>query len=214
MGKGYWKAMQMIAGAKKRLLKLYPDLPEKTGIYILTRTDEVGIKYAYIGQTKAKGGILKRMAEHLIGYQHIDRSLKAHKFKGEKGGEFGYSLTWFVCCDTQLDKYEQEYILKYANMGYQLRNKTAGGQRTGHTGLENQKAGKGYHDGLKQGRKNCIKEVKEYFDKYLEYRTKNTFECYKKPKRKNEQPTLKDIYVKKFYEFRDLLREADEDEQV
>ena len=219
MGGTYWKAIQMLKSAEKRILKLYPNLPKETGIYILTRIDEAGIKYAYIGQTKAKGGILRRMAQHLIGYQHIDLSIKAHKFKGEKGGEFGYTLEWFICSDTELDKYEQEYICKYANMGYQLRNKTSGGQGVGKAGLENQKAGKGYHDGLKQGYKNCLKDIKDYFVNYLDFDIKNDKSVYRKPKNKAEResgkPLYKEIYVKKYNEFKHLLLdEVKDDEQV
>ena len=36
---------------KQRLLKVFPDLTEDSGIYFLTR-QENGFKYAYIGQAK------------------------------------------------------------------------------------------------------------------------------------------------------------------
>lgn len=201
--KNYWLAQQKILGAKKRLLKLYPSLPERTGIYILTRTDEKGFKYAYIGQTKAKGGILQRLAQHLLGYQHIDLSLKAHKFQGEKGVKFGWEISWLECLEEELDKLEQEYILTYANRGYQLRNKNAGSQSVGRTGLGEQRESRGYRDGLKQGYQNCLKEVKEYFDKYLNYITKTNKDCYKK------DGTLKQIYKDKFDEFTELLEGKD-----
>lgn len=35
---------------KKCLLKVNPDLDDSSGIYFLTRIDENGIKYAYVGQ--------------------------------------------------------------------------------------------------------------------------------------------------------------------
>ena len=60
---------------KKKLLGINPELDERSGIYFLIRKDENGFKYAYIGQAKH---ILTRLASHLIGYQHIDLSLKKH----------------------------------------------------------------------------------------------------------------------------------------
>jgi len=205
--KNWWVAQQKLNGAKKRLLKLYPSLPERTGIYILTRVDENGFKYAYVGQTKAKGGILKRLAEHLLGYQHIDRSLKAHKLQGEKDVEYGWLIDWVECLDEELNKLEQDYIKTYANMGYQMRNKTIGSQGKGKTGLGEQKPSKGYYDGLKQGYKNCLKDIKEYFEKYLNYDFKRP-QCYKK------NGELKEIYLKKLLEFKKLLEEKTDDETM
>lgn len=203
--KNWWVRQQKINGAKKRLLKLYPNLPDRTGIYILTREDENGFKYSYIGQTHSKGGILQRMAEHLLGYQHIDRSLKAHKFIGE--AEYGWELDWFECFESELDGYEKEYILKYANMGYQMRNHTIGSQHKGKAGLGENKPPKGYFDGVAYGYKKAIREVKEYFDKYLDFEITRTKEAYRKPKNKAEvgKVLFKDIYIKKYNEFKDLL---------
>jgi len=212
-GQKYGVRQKQLEGAKKRLLKLYPNLPDRTGIYILTRTDENGMRFGYIGQTKAKGGILGRMAEHLLGYQHIDLSLRKHKFIGE--AEYGYDLDWFECLESELDAYEQEYILKYANMGYQLRNKNSGGNK-GKVGFEDDKPRKTYHDGLKQGYQNCLKDIKEYFDKYLEFRIKRSQEALRKPKNKAEKRgdygiLFKEIYIKKYSEFKNLLEGENDD---
>ena len=57
-----------------------------------------------------------------------------------------------------------------ANKGYQLRNKTIGGQDDGKSGMDNQKPPRGYHDGLAQGRKNLARELKHIIDKHLEIR--------------------------------------------
>ena len=73
--KNYKQVKAIEASNKKRLLSVNPNLNEKSGIYFLTRVDENGIKYAYIGQAKH---ILTRLAQHLVGYQHIDLSLKKH----------------------------------------------------------------------------------------------------------------------------------------
>lgn len=48
---------------KERLLKVNPKLNEDSGIYFLTRIDENGFKYAYIGQAVH---ILTRLAQHLV----------------------------------------------------------------------------------------------------------------------------------------------------
>lgn len=58
---------------KQFVLSINSTLNDDSGIYFLTRTDEDGIKYAYIGQAKH---ILTRIAQHLVGYQHIDLSIK------------------------------------------------------------------------------------------------------------------------------------------
>lgn len=62
---------------------------------------------------------------------------------------------------------EKEHILDMANKGYQLRNKTSGGQGKGKQGIAENKAPKGYHDGLHQGHLNARKEVADLFDKHL-----------------------------------------------
>ena len=57
---------------KREWLKFY-DLKDESGIYILTRYDDNGFKFAYVGQAKK---VLTRLAEHPMGYkQHIDFSL-------------------------------------------------------------------------------------------------------------------------------------------
>ena len=60
---------------KKEWLKYY-DLKDESGIYILTRYDDNGFKFAYVGQAKK---VLTRLAGHPMGYkQHIDFSLRKH----------------------------------------------------------------------------------------------------------------------------------------
>ena len=51
---------------KKRLLKINPQLNDESGIYILTREDENGFRFAYIGQAMH---ILSRLANHMVGYK-------------------------------------------------------------------------------------------------------------------------------------------------
>lgn len=153
---------------KKKFLAVNKELNDKSGIYLLTRIDENGIKYAYIGQAKH---ILTRLANHMVGYQHIDLSLKSHKLYSDKN-EYGCKVDFINCDESELDEKEQFYIKEYANNGYQLRNKTAGGQGNGKTKIAEFKQSKGYHDGLKQGYKNASKEMAHLFDLHLEVKIK------------------------------------------
>jgi hypothetical protein len=143
---------------KRRFLALNSALNERSGIYILYR-EEGGIKYAYVGQAKH---LLTRLAQHLTGYQHIDISLKKHGLANEKPNGYNVAFEW---CDViALDAKERWWIQKMANSGYQLRNKTLGGQDEGKGGLDNQKASRGYHDGLAQGRKSLAKELRHIIE--------------------------------------------------
>jgi len=195
----YWKAKIILEKNKHRWLKLNPDLPNCAGIYILTRVDETGMKFAYIGQAKH---ILDRLAQHLTQYQHIDLSLKKHGLYSQSK-PYGWQVDYFICLENELDGYEREYVVKYANLGYQLRNKTAGGQDKGKIGIDEQKASKGYHDGLKQGYTNCLKDVRVYFDKYLSFSIKDN-----NSRKKNGE--YKKIFLKKFDEFEALLKKGTE----
>ena len=153
---------------KKRILEVCPDVPETSGIYFLTRVEN-GFKYAYIGQAKH---LLTRLAQHLSGYQHIDLSLKKHGFYS-KDNPTGYDVNFLEFPEIDLDQEEQYFIRKYANAGFQLRNKTSGSQGKGKQGLDDNKAPKGYYDGLKQGYKNAQKYVANLFEKHLQYSKKS-----------------------------------------
>ena len=148
---------------KKKLLEVNPKLDEKSGIYFLTRTDEDGFKYAYIGQAKH---ILTRLAQHLVGYQHIDLSLKKHNLYAEDN-PFGWKVNFLHFPESQLNEKEQHYIKEYALSGYQLRNKTSGSQGAGKAQIDDYRPQKGYRDGLEQGRKNLARELKHIIDKHL-----------------------------------------------
>ena len=141
---------------KKQLLEVNPYLIDGSGIYVFYRTDENGFKYAYVGQARH---VLERLAQHLDGFeQHVDRSIKKH-------GLFSIdnACGWFVICtsvpESELDRAEQETIKKYADLGYQLRNKTLGGQGEGKNSINEYKPSKGYYDGKKQGRRDVINEL-------------------------------------------------------
>lgn len=149
---------------KERLLKVNGDLNDKSGIYFLTRTDENEIKYAYIGQAKH---VITRLAQHLVGYQHIDLSLKKHGLYSESN-PYGWNVHHINCEEKYLDEREKYYILLYARYGYQLRNKTAGGQGKGKEQIDEYKPSKTYRDGLKQGKITLAKELSHIIEKHLE----------------------------------------------
>lgn len=164
MNNNFRKAKAIEHQNKQRLLKTNPYLDEKSGIYVLTREDENGIRYAYIGQAKH---ILTRLAQHLVGYQHIDLSLKKHGLYSSEN-IYGWKIGFTYYPENSLDAMEQYCIRQYANDGYQLRNKTSGSQGEGKRQIDEYKPSKGYHDGLKQGRKNLAKELSHIIEKHLE----------------------------------------------
>jgi hypothetical protein len=178
-----WRQVKAIESTnKKKFLKQNETLNDNSGIYFLTRIDENGIKYAYVGQAKH---ILTRLAQHMVGYQHIDLSLKSHGLYNEDN-IYGWKAEALNFEQDLLDQKEQEYIIEYANKGYQLRNKKNGGQHGGSSQIDEYRPKKGYRDGLKQGRKNTIKEIANLFDKHLDYSQKSD-----KPNKNQEKAMLK-----------------------
>ena len=149
---------------RERLLKVNPNLNDRSGIYFLTRTDENDISYFYIGQAV---NIIQRMCGHLTGYQHIDLSVKKRGFYSEES-PYGWKLNFINYPKSELDKMEQYWILEYTKRGYQCRyNKTAGGQGEGKEKINEFKSSRGYRDGLKQGEKNLARELSSIVEKHL-----------------------------------------------
>lgn len=148
----------------KRILSVNPNIDNGSGIYFLTRTDEDGFRYAYIGQAVNIG---TRLCQHLVGYQHIDLSLKKHGLYAPDN-IYGWKIGFLHFAKEQLDEKEQYYIRQYAINGYQLRNKTGGSQGAGKRQIDEYKPSKGYYDGLKQGRLNLARELSHIADKHLD----------------------------------------------
>ena len=166
IGLDYQKFKQAKAIEKKnkeKFLAVNPYLNEKSGIYILTREDENEFRYAYIGQAVH---VLTRLAQHLVGFQHIDLSLKKHGLFS-KENPYGWTVDSYSYSENDLDTQEQYWIKKYADMGFQLRNKTSGSQGEGKAQIADYRPHKGYRDGLEQGRKNLAKELSNIADKHL-----------------------------------------------
>lgn len=179
---------------KDRILRTNPYVDERSGIYFLTRVDENGFKFAYIGQAKH---LLSRLADHLKGYQHIDLSLKKHGLYSTKNF-YGWKIGFEHYPIEMLDEREQFYIKQYAELGYQLRNKTTGSQGVGKQQLDEYKPSKTYRDGLKQGKKSLAKELSTIIEKHLEISLKQGKEGNK-------------ISLKQFEKFKELLKEENYD---
>ena len=190
----YRQVKAIEAKNKQKLLSVNPDLIEESGIYFITRTDENGMKFAYIGQAKH---ILTRLAQHLSGYQHIDLSLKKHGLFSQ-WNPGGWKIGFLLFPVSLLDEMEQKYIKQYADKGYQLRNKTAGGQGEGKTQIDAYKPTKGYRDGLKQGYKNASRDIAHLFDKHLNVSIKSD-----KPNKVQEKA------LAKFHDFMNYHKESE-----
>lgn len=175
---------------KERLLEINKELDEQSGIYFLERTDEDGIRYAYIGQAKH---ILTRLAQHLVGYQHIDLSLKKHGLWSEENPH-GWRVGFIHYAESELDEQEQHYIKQYAQYGYQLRNKTSGSQGAGKKQIDEYRPQKGYYDGIKQGKKSLARELTNIISKHLVVTLRED--------KKNNK-----VSIKAFEKFNDLLSE-------
>jgi len=190
LNKNFMRAKAIEANNKKRLLKINPKLDEQSGIYFLTRKDEDGVKYAYIGQAKH---ILTRLAQHLVGYQHIDLSLKKHGLYSDKN-PYGWEIEFLHCPLSELDKKEQFYIKDAALNGYQRLNKTSGSQGIGKKKIDEYRPQKGYRDGLLQGKKTLARELSNIIDKHLSVNLKDT--------KKNNK-----VSIRAFEKFKDLIDE-------
>ena len=178
---------------RERLLKVNPNLNDRSGIYFLTRTDENDISYFYIGQAV---NIIQRMCGHLTGYQHIDNSIKKRGFFSEEN-PYGWKLNFINYPKSDLDKMEQYWILEYTKRGYQCRyNKTAGGQGEGKEKINEFKPSRGYRDGLKQGEKNLARELSSIAEKHLKIEIRDD--------KKNNK-----ISQRQYEKFMDLLKVGD-----
>ena len=185
------QAKAIEATNRERLLKVNPKLDDESGIYFLTRTDEYGITYFYIGKSIH---IMQRMCEHLVKHQHIDNSLKARGFYSEKN-PYGWKLDFIHYPAEQLNEMEQYWILEYTKRGYQRRyNKTSGGLGDGEEKVNEFKPPKGYYDGLKQGKKKLAHDLSHIINTHLVISLK--------PEKANNK-----ISIKALEKFNDLLNE-------
>ena len=147
---------------KRRLLKLNPNLDEKSGIYFLTREDDLGIKHAYVGLAKH---LLTRLAQHLSNYQYIDNSIRKHGLYSEDN-PYGYKVNFLHFPESEIEEKERYYITQYSLKGYQMKNRDTGGG-AGKQEIGERKQPKGYYDGVQQGKKMIARELRHIIDKHL-----------------------------------------------
>lgn len=142
------------------------NLTEKSGIYIFTRFDyDTGLKHAYIGQANH---VMTRLVQHCMEFDsHIDKSLKKHGFLSlENPSGWTVSFVEYIP-EEDMNEHERYWINRVGNAGYQLLNKTSGGQDGGKIGIAPNAPARGYRDGLKQGYKNAQKDIAALFEHSL-----------------------------------------------
>lgn len=157
------KVYAMKSEREKRIKSICPDIPYRSGIYVFYRDDDTGLRMAYCGQAVS---LCERCATHLAEYDHIGLSLKKRGFYSEDN-PYGWKLVYKECSREDLDKNEQLTILHCANKGFQLYNKTSGGQGEGKEKINEFRPQKGYRDGIKQGQKNLARELSHIIDTHL-----------------------------------------------
>lgn len=196
MANSNWKNVAKAKAIEKknreRILKVNPNIEDKSGIYFLTRISEDGVRAGYIGQ--ATKSVLTRLAQHLSGYQYIDNSIRAHGLYDEKENPYGYKINCIYYPVSELDDMEQHWILEYARAGYQMKNRTGGSQGKGKKQIAEYKPAKGYRDGIAQGRKSLARELSSIIDKHLVVSLK--------PNKANNKTS-----IKQFEKFKELLSE-------
>lgn len=147
---------------KKRWLAVNPNLPERSGIYIMLR-EENGERFSYVGQAKH---ILTRLAQHLVGHQRIDISLKAHGLYSVDNPH-GWKVSFNEYSESELDEQERWWIAHYEMIGFQTRNVTSGGQNAGKHDISERKQPKGYARGRENGYKAARQFIAKLFEKNL-----------------------------------------------
>ena len=166
------------AECEKRIKEVCSDCPNTSGIYFILR-EEDGFRYGYVGKAKH---LLERLGQHLIGYQHIDLSIKKHGLWSEENPA-GYKIHFLQFPESQLDEKERYFIQKYANAGWQMRNVESGGTN-GKTDIADRRPARGYFDGKEAGYLMARREVAHWFSLHLNVSmkkpTKNAEKAYKK----------------------------------
>ena len=190
MNSNFRKAKAIEQKNKERLLKANPELNEDSGIYFLTRTDELGIRHAYVGLAHH---VLTRLAQHLSNYQYIDNSIRKHGLYSEEN-PYGYKVNFLNCLETELEEKERYYITQYSLNGYQMKNRDTGGG-AGKQEIGDRKPPKTYREGIQAGKKSLARELSSIAEKHLKIEIRDD--------KKNNK-----ISQKQFRKFKELLSEG------
>lgn len=162
MGTNYKQVYAIRNDWKIKLKNKYPELQNRSGIYILTRFEE-DFKYVYVGQSV---NVLERMIDHMTKYDgDIDHSLRNRKLaSSENLGGWHFAVKY---CDRDLlDIMEKETLKECVANGFIPYNKTTGGQGQGKRDLGD-KVVKGYQNGLHNGYNKARKDIAKLFNKNL-----------------------------------------------
>ncbi len=189
MNSNFRKAKAIEQKNKERLLKANPELNEDSGIYFLTRTDELGIRHAYVGLARH---VLTRLAQHLSNYQYIDNSIRKHGLYSEEN-PYGYKVNFLNCLENELEEKERYYITQYSLNGYQMKNRDTGGG-AGKKEIGDRKPPKTYIDGIQAGKKSLARELSSIAEKHLKIEIRDD--------KKNNK-----ISQRQFEKFKELLGE-------
>ena len=189
MNSNFRKAKAIEQKNKERLLKANPELNEDSGIYFLTRTDELGIRHAYVGLARH---VLTRLAQHLSNYQYIDNSIRKHGLYSEEN-PYGYKVNFLNCLENELEEKERYYITQYSLNGYQMKNRDTGGG-AGKKEIGDRKQPKTYREGIEAGKKSLARELSSIAEKHLKIEIRDD--------KKNNK-----ISQRQFEKFKELLSE-------
>lgn len=182
-----WVKKKIIA--QKKIQPIISSKENGSGIYLYQRVDEQGIRYFYCGLAV---NLFERQISHWNGFQRIDISMRKRGFYSEEN-PFGWKFRILEHCNKdKLEEREQYWIKHFMELGYQTYNLNYGGNK----GKENtfDKERKGYLKGKEDGKIAILRQIKVYFDKYLDF-------VIKEPQNK--------IKERKLQEFREMLDEAD-----
>lgn len=161
----YRQIMARQKSAEARIIKHYGDPTTDSGVYTFHRYNrERQCNCYYIGQAK---NLRRRIAQHLLEYDHIAVSLKKYGlFDSEKNPE-GWACDWEFCLIEELDKVEQVLIAHcITKENDELYNITSGGQGKGKVDINPRAERKGYHTGKKEGKQRAYAEIATLIKKY------------------------------------------------
>lgn len=170
---------------ENRIKKIAPDMKNESGIYVWYRP----IYKFYAGQSVK---LLNRSVQHLTQHDHLGLSIMKHGLYDKEKNPSGWRVKYWYCPESELNQQERETIEKWNNGENIAYNITSGGQDNGKFDINQRQAPKGYRDGITQGKKMALREIREFFAKYLDVAIKD------KPNK---------IKERKLKEFKELLCE-------
>jgi len=151
--------------AEAQIIEHYGDPTTFCGIYIFNRyDDDKGKQCYYVGQAK---NLRRRMAQHLLEFDHIGLSLKKHGLWHRTKNPNGWYCEYFRRPESLLDKFEKEVIASIqSSKEYELYNITSGGQGKGKCDIRKRAERGGWRKGKDAGYEKAYAEIAEVVEKY------------------------------------------------